>query len=72
MAQIIRVENSMQVSVNFSTTKKEDIFIYNENVCQRLDKNNPNYVVLGTGVNGKLEDTDQVVIPKKVLIKVER
>lgn len=70
MAQSIVVENDMQTTVDFSTVEK-GVFIYNGNVCVRIDKNNPNYVVLQTGVNGKLDDNDQVLIPNSVLLKLE-
>lgn len=71
MAQTITIENDMQATVNFSTLDVKDIFIYEGNLCQRIDKNNPNYVILGSGVNGKLDDTDQILKPNSVLIKVE-
>jgi hypothetical protein len=71
MAQQIIYENTMQSTVDFSTVANGDIFIYGESPCVKLDKNNPNYVVIDTGVNGKLEDTDQVLLPNKVIVKVE-
>lgn len=71
MAQTITIENDMQATVNFSTVENGDLFVYNSNLCVKLDKNNPNYVVIDTGENGKLNDTDQILKPNSVLIKVE-
>jgi hypothetical protein len=71
MAQIITIENNMQATVNFSIVANGDIFIYGGNLCVKIDKNNPNYVVINTGVHGKLNDTDQVLMPNSVLLKVE-
>lgn len=71
MAQKITFENDLQVTVAFSTVANGDIFLYQNNTCVKLNKNNPNYVVIDTGVNGRLEDTDQVTLPTNVLIKLE-
>lgn len=71
MAQQFIYKNDMQSAVNFSTVDNGDIFIYSGSPCVKLNKNNPNYVVIDTGANGKLNDTDQVLLPKKILIKVE-
>lgn len=71
MAQIITIENDMQTTVNFSTLEEKDFFIYAGNLCKRLDNNNPNYTIIETGEIGKLNDTDQIIKPSSVLIKVE-
>lgn len=71
MAQQIIYENTMQSTVNFSTVANGDIFIYGGLPCVKLDNNNPNYVVIDTGAKGKLNDTDQVLLPNKVTLKVE-
>lgn len=71
MAQQIIYENNLQTTVAFSTVETGDVFIYSNAPCVKLDNNNPNYVVIDTGEIGKLEDTDQVVLPSKAIIKVE-
>lgn len=71
MAQQFIYENTMQSTVNFSIAENGDIFIYAGNPCVKLNKNNPNYVVIGTGVNDKLNDTDQILLPNKAIVKVE-
>jgi hypothetical protein len=71
MAQQFIFENSMPSTVKFSTVNPGDIFIYTSLPCLKLDKNNPNYVVFDTGENGKLNDTDQVLIPKKAILHLE-
>ena len=68
MAQTIYVENNTQQTVNFSTIEEGDFFIYSNEVCVKLDNNNPNYVVIDTGSIGKLGDTDQVILPTSVNI----
>ena len=72
MAQQIIYENTMQTTVNFSAVSPGDIFIYSGLPCVRiLGSQNPNYVVIDTGDKGKLDDTDQVLLPNKAIIKVE-
>lgn len=73
MAQNIIFEDDYQNTVNFSNILPGEVFVYGGNKCICLDNNNPNYVVIGenNGTVGKLEDTDQVIIPDSVLIKTE-
>lgn len=71
MAQQIIYENNLQTTVNFSEADPGDVFIYSNLPCVKLDNNNPNYVVIDTGDKGKLEDTDQILLPNKAIIKVE-
>jgi len=71
MAQIFILENDIQQTVNFLTLDNGDLFIYNNLICVKMDNNNPNYVALDTGENGKLNDTDQVILPNSVLLKLE-
>lgn len=71
MAQQITYENNLQTTVDFSTVNPGDVFIYSNNPCVKLDNNNLNYVVIGTGEKGKLNDTDQVTLPNSVLVKVK-
>lgn len=71
MAQQIIYENNLQSTVNFSEVDPGDIFVYGNEPCVKLDNNNPNYVVIDTGDIGKIDDTDQVLLPNKAIIKVE-
>lgn len=71
MAQIFTLENDIQSTVDFSTLDNGDLFIYANEVCVKMNNNNPNYTVLDTGEIGKLNDTDQVVLPSSVLLKLE-
>lgn len=71
MAQQFIYENNLQTTVDFSTVDPGDVFIYANDPCVKLDNNNPNYVVIDTGEKGKLNDTDQVLLPTKAIIKVE-
>jgi hypothetical protein len=71
MAQVFALKNDMQNTVNFSTVANGDIFIYANKPCLKIDNNNPNYAELDTGIKGKLNDTDQVLIPNTVLLKLE-
>jgi hypothetical protein len=71
MAQQFILENDIQQTVNFSTVNDGDIFVYNNQICVKIDNNNPNYAALDIGEKGKLNDTDQVVLPSSVLLKLE-
>jgi len=71
MAQTISIQNNMTTTVNFSTIANGDLFYYIDQLCVKIDNNNPNYVVIDTGVCAKLEDTDQVFLPNSVSIIVE-
>ena len=71
MAQQFILENDIQQTVNFSTINNGNLFIYEGNICLKFNHNNPNYAVLNTGSKGKLNDTDQVVLPSTVLLKLE-
>jgi len=71
LAQQFILENDIQQTVNFSTLDNGDFFIYSNQVCVKMDNNNPNYTILDTGQIGKLNDTDQVVLPSSVLLKLE-
>lgn len=71
MAQQIIYDNNLQTTVDFSTVDPGDVFIYSNSPCVKLDNNNPNYVVIDSGDKGKLDDTDQVLLPSKATIKVE-
>ncbi len=71
MAQTYTFENDLTTTVAFSTVTVGSTFIYGNAACLKLDNNNPNYGVHGTGVTGKLNASDQVYLPESVLIKVE-
>lgn len=71
MAQNYTFENDVQQTVDFSTVSVGNIFIYSNAACVKLNNNNPNYTIIGTGAIGKLEDTDQIVLPNNALVKLE-
>lgn len=71
MAQSFTFEDNFQQTVDFSTVGNGEIFIYNNEKSVKLDNNNPNYVVIGTGAVGKRNDSDQIILPDSVLIKTE-
>ena len=71
MAQQINIEDHMQSTVNFSTVGLGNIFKYGGLSCVRIDHNNPNYTVIGTGAKGRLNDTDQVFLPRNVILTME-
>jgi hypothetical protein len=72
MAQQVIYENDLQSTVNFSAVNAGEIFIYGGLPCLRISgTQNPNYAAIGLDEKGKLEDTDQVLLPNKAIIKVE-
>lgn len=71
MAQLITYEDAVQQTYNFLEVANGDIFIYNNEYRVKMNNNNPNYVVIDSGAIGKMEDTDQVIWPDNVLLKVE-
>lgn len=71
MTQILTIENTIQKIINFSNAESGDFFIYSNQVCIKLNNNNPNYAILDTGEVGKLNSTDQIIFPVSILIKLE-
>ena len=73
MAQTITFEDDLQTTVDFQDVTNGDIFIYNNQYCVKMDNNNPNYVIIDLETDNKdrLDDTDQVIWPDEVLLKVE-
>lgn len=71
MAQKFIIENTMLPKVNFSNVNIGDLFIYNDNICIKIEHNRLNYIVLDTGELDKLNNTVKVVLPKSVLLKLE-
>lgn len=71
MSQTFILEDNIQQTVNFSTVSNGNVFIYNNKICVKFNNNNPNYCEIQTGNKGKLNDTDQVILPNSILIKLE-
>ena len=71
MAQSYTLENDLNPSVNFSEADPGDIFVLGSAACVKLDNNNPNYVIIGSGDKGKLNDADQIILPNNILLKLE-
>lgn len=66
MAQTINISTQFPTTVDFSIVALEEFFIYNGQLCKILDNNNPNYVVLSTGVVDQLASNDQVILPDNI------